>query len=154
MLRMFTSSQVCILHDLNSSPSATIPIRLSHLMALKTGLKGITGCMDCLFGIHLEKEPNRFQLMKETRPKLYHYCLDKLELRKVLDYMKIPYISASKEVRGDVVPSGKLPSTKGWHPLAPMPTGMCRVSPFLRSLTTLNIDALITQKRRARELEP
>jgi hypothetical protein len=103
MLRMFTSSQVCILHDLNSSPSATIPIRLSRLMALKTGLKGITGCMDCLFGIHFEKEPNRFQLMKETRPKLYHYCLDKLELRKVLDYMKIPYIRASKEDRDDTV---------------------------------------------------
>ena len=27
-----------------------------------------TGCMFCMFGAHLEKEPNRFQMMKETHP--------------------------------------------------------------------------------------
>lgn len=37
-----------------------------------------TGCMFCMFGAHLEKEPNRFQRMKVTHPKQYAYCMDKL----------------------------------------------------------------------------
>ena len=50
-----------------------------------------TGCMFCMFGCHLEKEPNRFQRMKETHPKQYAYCMDKLGLREVLDYIGVPY---------------------------------------------------------------
>ncbi|MGN0493129.1 MAG: phosphoadenosine phosphosulfate reductase family protein, partial [Acutalibacteraceae bacterium] len=34
-----------------------------------------TGCMFCLFGVHMEKEPNRFQRMAVTHPKLYDYCM-------------------------------------------------------------------------------
>jgi len=34
-----------------------------------------TGCVFCGFGAHLEKEPNRFQRLKETHPKLYKYCI-------------------------------------------------------------------------------
>ena len=34
-----------------------------------------TGCMFCMFGCHLEKEPNRFQKMKETHPRQYEYCI-------------------------------------------------------------------------------
>jgi len=43
----------------------------------KYKLTGVTrtGCMYCGFGCHLEKEPNRFQRMKETHPKLYEYCM-------------------------------------------------------------------------------
>lgn len=37
-----------------------------------------TGCMLCGFGCHLEKEPNRFQMLKETHPEMY----------KLLDLMK------------------------------------------------------------------
>jgi 3'-phosphoadenosine 5'-phosphosulfate sulfotransferase (PAPS reductase)/FAD synthetase len=55
-----------------------------------------TGCMFCMFGCHLEKEPNRFQRMEITHPKLHEYCMrdwDKggLGLAKVLDYIHIPY---------------------------------------------------------------
>lgn len=50
-----------------------------------------TGCMFCGFGIHLESEPNRFQLMKYSHPKQYLYCLDVLGFRKVFDYMGVPY---------------------------------------------------------------
>lgn len=50
-----------------------------------------TGCMFCMFGCHLEKEPNRFQLMKSTHPKQYEYCMDKLGLKEVLDYIGVPY---------------------------------------------------------------
>ena len=31
-----------------------------------------TGCMLCGFGCHLEKTPNRFEMLKETHPKMYN----------------------------------------------------------------------------------
>ena len=48
-----------------------------------------TGCMFCMFGVHLEKEPNRFQLMQKTHPKLYDYCMEKLGCRKALELLKV-----------------------------------------------------------------
>lgn len=53
-----------------------------------------TGCMFCMFGVHLEKEPNRFQMMKSTHPKQYDYCIREengLELGKVLDFIGVKY---------------------------------------------------------------
>ena len=50
-----------------------------------------TGCMFCMFGCHLDKEPNRFQRMKKTHPKQYEYCMDKLGLKDVLEYIGVPY---------------------------------------------------------------
>jgi 3'-phosphoadenosine 5'-phosphosulfate sulfotransferase (PAPS reductase)/FAD synthetase len=50
-----------------------------------------TGCMFCMFGCHLEKEPNRFQRMKITHPKQYDYCINNLGLGKVLDYINVKY---------------------------------------------------------------
>jgi len=50
-----------------------------------------TGCMFCMFGVHLEKEPNRFQRMQKTHPKLYKYCMGKLGLKEVLEYINVPY---------------------------------------------------------------
>lgn len=35
-----------------------------------------TGCMFCMFGVHLEKGNNRFQRMKKTHPKQYEYCIN------------------------------------------------------------------------------
>jgi len=55
-----------------------------------TGVKR-TGCVFCMFGVHLEKEPNRFQCLKKTHKQLYDYCINKLELGKVLDYMEVKY---------------------------------------------------------------
>lgn len=54
-----------------------------------------TGCMFCMFGCHLEGEPNRFQRMKETHPRQYDYCMRPIEekglgLGEVLDYLEIP----------------------------------------------------------------
>lgn len=41
-----------------------------------TGVKR-TGCMFCMFGVHLEKgEENRFKQMKKTHPRLYNYCIN------------------------------------------------------------------------------
>ena len=55
-----------------------------------------TGCMFCMFGIGNDKEPNRFQRMKVTHPKLYEYCMkpvDKggLGIAEVLKYVNIPF---------------------------------------------------------------
>ena len=64
-----------------------------------------TGCMFCMFGCHLEKEPNRFQRLKKTHPRQYEYCIgggemvdgkwqpnkDGLGLGKVLDFIGVKY---------------------------------------------------------------
>lgn len=48
-----------------------------------------TGCMFCMFGLHMEGKPNRFERMKETHPKQYEYCMKKLGLKDVLSYLEI-----------------------------------------------------------------
>lgn len=50
-----------------------------------------TGCMFCMFGVHLEKEPNKFQRMAITHPIQYDYCINKLGCGKVLDYIGVDY---------------------------------------------------------------
>lgn len=50
-----------------------------------------TGCMFCMFGVHCEKSPNRFQKMKTTHPQLWDYCINKLNCKQVLDYIHVPY---------------------------------------------------------------
>ena len=56
-----------------------------------------TGCMFCMFGVHLEKGKNRFQRMKTTHPKLWDYCINKLECGKILDYIGVKYGREIKE---------------------------------------------------------
>lgn len=58
-----------------------------------TGLER-TGCVFCGFGCHIEKEPNRFQRLKQTHPKLYEYCMKPIEngglgMQKVLEYIGV-----------------------------------------------------------------
>lgn len=55
-----------------------------------------TGCVFCGFGCHLEKEPNRFQHLKQTHPKLWNYCMKPwdeggLGMKEVLDYIGVKY---------------------------------------------------------------
>jgi 3'-phosphoadenosine 5'-phosphosulfate sulfotransferase (PAPS reductase)/FAD synthetase len=50
-----------------------------------------TGCMFCCYGIQCEKEPNRFQRMKVTHPKQYDYCIHKLGIGKILDFIGVKY---------------------------------------------------------------
>lgn len=42
---------------------------------LKTTGCDRTGCIFCMFGCHLEKEPNRFQRLKVTHPRQHQYCI-------------------------------------------------------------------------------
>ena len=63
---------------------------------LETTKEKRTGCMFCPVGCHLEKEPNKFQRMKITHPKIYEYCMRPIEegglgLSKVLDYIGVKY---------------------------------------------------------------
>ena len=72
---------------------------------LKTTGCSRTGCIFCMFGCHLEKQPNRFQKLKETHPRQYEYCIgggemvdgkwqpnkEGLGLGKVLDYIGVKY---------------------------------------------------------------
>lgn len=50
-----------------------------------------TGCVFCAFGIMFDGCPNRFQMMKQTHPKLWKYCIYKLDLGYVLDWLGIRY---------------------------------------------------------------
>ena len=49
-----------------------------------------TGCVFCGFGCHLETEPNRFQMLHKTHPKLWDYCMNNLGMQEVLDYIGVP----------------------------------------------------------------
>ena len=64
--------------------------KLEYCSIYDTGVKR-TGCMFCMFGVHLEKRPNRFELMKKTHPQLHNYCINKLGIGKVLDFIGVEY---------------------------------------------------------------
>jgi len=66
------------------------------LPELKTTGVNRTGCMFCMFGAHLEKEPNRFQQMQITHPKQWEWCMKPwdeggLGLKDVLKYINVPW---------------------------------------------------------------
>ena len=53
-----------------------------------------TGCVFCGFGCHLDKEPNRFQRLKNTHPKLWEYCMKSIEdgglgMKDILRYINV-----------------------------------------------------------------
>lgn len=43
-----------------------------------------TGCMFCAFGAHM-RTPNQFELLAESHPKIWRYCMDKCGVGPVLD---------------------------------------------------------------------
>ena len=48
-----------------------------------------TGCMFCAYGLDREVESGeetRFERMKRTHPKLYKYCMEKLGMKRVLEF--------------------------------------------------------------------
>lgn len=47
-----------------------------------------TGCIFCLFGLHMEKSPNRIQQLALTHPKLWDYCMHKLGMSEVFKYVR------------------------------------------------------------------
>jgi 3'-phosphoadenosine 5'-phosphosulfate sulfotransferase (PAPS reductase)/FAD synthetase len=55
---------------------------------LKTTGIDHTGCYGCMFGVHVEKHPNRFERMKVSHPKHYAVCMN-LGCGKVMDYIGV-----------------------------------------------------------------
>ena len=58
-------------------------IRIDDYVSIEIGSEELTttrckrtGCIFCAFGCHLEKEPSRFQTLKETHPRQYEYCIE------------------------------------------------------------------------------
>lgn len=66
-----------------------------ELQTTETGLRFSgtqrTGCMFCMFGVHFDASPNRFQTMEHTHPALHNYCINNLGCGYVLDYLNIPH---------------------------------------------------------------
>ena len=50
-----------------------------------------TGCIYCLYGIQCDTTPNRIQRLKKTHTKQYNYCINKLKLGEVLDFIGVKY---------------------------------------------------------------
>jgi 3'-phosphoadenosine 5'-phosphosulfate sulfotransferase (PAPS reductase)/FAD synthetase len=50
-----------------------------------------TGCIFCMFGVHLEHYPNRFQVLEKLHPKLHAYCLSHLGIAEVLDFLGVSH---------------------------------------------------------------
>ena len=50
-----------------------------------------SACSGSISKMSLERKPNRFQRMARTHPKQYDYCINRLGLGKVLDYINVKY---------------------------------------------------------------
>ena len=66
------------------------------IMQTESGLLKFTGyhrpgCAGCLYGCHLDTQPNRLQMLKITHPAIYNYLFNKLDYAKVCDTVGIPY---------------------------------------------------------------
>lgn len=48
-----------------------------------------TGCMFCLYGVHLNN-PNKIQVLSQTHPKQWDFIINKMGAGAVLDYIKVP----------------------------------------------------------------
>ena len=64
----------------------------NEVRKLKTTRCQRTGCIFCGFGCHLEKNPNRFELLKESHPQIYDYIMRPkekggLNYKEVIDWI-------------------------------------------------------------------
>ena len=64
--------------------------KLPYCSVYDTGVSN-TGCIFCMFGVKFDGCPNRFQCMEKSHPQLHNYCLNKLGLKEVLDYIGVEY---------------------------------------------------------------
>lgn len=94
-----------ILHGCNIVGSRSMPIALwsdadvwEYIKAHGIDLPSVyemgytrTGCMLCGFGAHLEKEPNRFQMLAVTHPKIWEWGMHTLGMAEVLEFCGIKY---------------------------------------------------------------
>jgi len=69
--------------------------KLNYCSLYDMGEKNL-GCIFCMFGVHLESVPNRFQRMYHINKKVYNYAMNILDIKSVLDYIKIDYTPIQK----------------------------------------------------------
>lgn len=66
---------------------------LEYCKIYDTGVRR-TGCLFCMLGVQHENiYNNRFHMLEKSHPKLHNYCINKLGLGKVLDYIGVEYKS-------------------------------------------------------------
>lgn len=58
---------------------------------LRTTMAQRTGCTMCGFGIHIEKRPHRFDRLRQTNYKEWHFWMYTMGWGKVLDYIRVPW---------------------------------------------------------------
>lgn len=76
---------------------------IEDVNGLKTSGCNRTGCMFCMFGLHLEKSPNRFERMKKTHPKQYDYIMNKLNGEHVMNvYLSCSPRKSTRKIRTDL----------------------------------------------------
>jgi 3'-phosphoadenosine 5'-phosphosulfate sulfotransferase (PAPS reductase)/FAD synthetase len=91
-LSFWTEQDILSYIQLTKIPYASVYGNIvSEKGKLKTTGTDRTGCMFCMFGVHRQKQPNRFQQMAVTHPKQYDYCINKLGCGAVLNYINVPY---------------------------------------------------------------
>lgn len=70
-----------------------------------------TGCSMCGFGIQLEKRPHRFDRLRETNPKEWHFWMYDMGWGHVLDYIGVPwedeYHAGSEQISFDELENDK-----------------------------------------------
>lgn len=91
-LSFWTEQDVLLYLKMTQIPYAAVYGNIEELDGkLVTTGANRTGCMFCMFGVHLEQSPNRFQRMQILYPKQYDYCINKMGCGKVMDYIHVPY---------------------------------------------------------------
>ena len=67
-----------------------------------------TGCMFCMYGLNREEKGNtRFDKMKVTHPKQYNYCMNKLGLKDVIDFIDTMGVEDLQTTVTDIVKLNK-----------------------------------------------
>lgn len=61
-----------------------------------------TGCSMCGFGVHLEKRPHRFDLLKERNEKEWRFWMYDMGWGEVLTYCGIGWENVPGEVQGQM----------------------------------------------------
>ena len=57
-------------------------------------------------------------------------CIARIEAKRTGQRVEEHAKAVASEIQSEIAPAGKLPPEQGWLNFAPMPTDMCRVSPF------------------------
>lgn len=66
-----------------------------------------TGCMFCLYGVHLNN-PNKIQVLSQTHPKQWDFIINKMGAGAVLDYIGVP-----SEIKRNPSNKNKLTTSSG-----------------------------------------